>query len=243
MGRLEKKRMNGIFARMRKKIRSLRYEPIRVFVFHQVSEVFDATTMWECDWTDKTVFQKNISYLRRQYDFVSLEEARRHLEKDFFRRKKYAVLTSDDGWASLKQIVPWLAGERIPLTLFLNPQYLDGIHFQERPTEKLLRGDEVLRLVEEFDPYVSVASHGWEHRNPCKMSLDEFRPSFERSEKVLRDYPHKIGFFAFPFGWGNKEEMQFLRSEGIVPVVVDGGRNYNDAGIIHRECIDGKSLP
>ena len=127
--------------------------------------MFEPETMWDCDWTQSDVFKQNVLTLKKRYTFISLEEMRRRLAKDKLRLKNYAVLTSDDGWASLANIIPWLAGQKIPVTLFLNPLYMDGLHWPSRETEKLLAQDEVIRMVDAYTPFVSVASHGWSHED------------------------------------------------------------------------------
>ena len=121
----------------------LRLQPIRVFCFHQVSDEFEPNTMKPCDWMRTEAFKDTILKLRRDYAFISLQEATKHLKHDSFRRKRYAVLTADDGWASMKNILPWLAEQGIPLTLFLNPSYLDGKHFREKTTEKYMTINEI----------------------------------------------------------------------------------------------------
>ena len=51
---------------IRRKWTKIRLQPIRVFCFHQVSEQFDASTMWECDWTQIEQFKRNILRLKEQ---------------------------------------------------------------------------------------------------------------------------------------------------------------------------------
>lgn len=213
----------------------LRLQPIRVFCFHQVSDTFDASTMWPCDWTQTDVFKQKVKELQRQYTFISLPQAQEYLRNDWIRCRKYAVLTADDGWTSVLNIIPWLAEQHIPLTLFLNPQYLDGTHFQERETEKLLTKQDVERLVEDYEPYISIASHGWTHKDCCKMEQDEFVKSVQDSEKYLMAMKGKIPFYAYTFGRHTNRHNIFLLQQGLIPVLVDGMKNYNDISCIHRE--------
>ena len=101
----------------------LRLQPIRVFCFHQVSDEYAPLTMWEEDWTQTELFKRNIQNLKeRGYTFISLPEAYFKLKNDSFRREKYAVLTADDGFKSMLNILPWLIEQRIPVTLFVNPK-------------------------------------------------------------------------------------------------------------------------
>lgn len=229
--------------KVRKKLLHLRLRPIRVFCFHQVSDVFDSDTMWECDWTQIEDFKRNILVLKKKYTFVSLEKAYGHIVNDKIRVKNYAVLTADDGWASLKSILPWLAEQEVPVTLFLNPMYMDGIHCQSRNTEQFLTTNEVVDIVEHHYPYISIASHGWTHDDCSRMTFEAFQESVVRSEDFLNQMKGKIPFYAFTFGRYAKRQMGFLKQQSLTPVLIDGMMNY-DGGIIHRESIDeGKREP
>lgn len=214
--------------------------PIRVFVFHQVSDVFDPELMWECDWTQTEAFKRSILNLKKHYIFISLVEAQNHLMCDRIRRTNYAVLTADDGWESLKNILPWLVEQRVPITLFLNPLYLDGEHKQSRGTERFLREEEVSQLVEEYAPYISIASHGWTHEDCTAMNLSQFQEHVMKAEQALGNVFGKVPFYAFAWGKHKKEQVDYLRSQSLVSVFVDGMLNVDDSTSIHRECIDGK---
>ena len=232
--------MTGFVDRFRRKCRRLRLSPIRVFCFHQVSDTFEPETMWECDWTQTELFKRNILDLKKKYAFISLPEVTDHLRYDRFRKKRYAALTADDGWASLKNILPWLAEQEIHITLFLNPLYMDGIHHQERETEKLLTKEDVTELVERYAPYVSIASHGWSHEDCLKMSLDGFRGEVLKAETVLTEIKGKLPYYAFTYGRHNDSQLGVLKKLSLVPVFMDGESNFFDCESVHRELLDGK---
>lgn len=234
--------MNGFVGRLRKKWKRLRLKPIRVFCFHQVSDEFKPETMWEVDWTLTEQFKRNILKLKKKYTFIPLSEVSDHLAHDRFRMRRFAALTADDGWASLKNILPWLAKQKIPITLFLNPLYLDGIHYQERETEKLLTREDVASLVKEYAPYITIASHGWTHDDCKKMSLVEFEECVQKAEAAMKGMEGKIEYYAFTYGSCTKDEFEYLRKVGLIPVLMDGGQNVSDDSCVHRELLDGKEL-
>ena len=89
-----------------RKLKKIRLRPISVFLFHQVSDAFDESTMKRGDWTETGQFKHNLEFLKKKYRFVSLEKAHEMMRKDVFRFRDYAVLTSDDGWASLTNVLP-----------------------------------------------------------------------------------------------------------------------------------------
>ena len=220
----------------------MRLQPIRVYCFHQVSEKFDSTTMWECDWTQIYQFKQNILYLKSKYNFISLAEAYHKLTHDKLRCKKYAVLTADDGWASVKNIIPWLAEQSIPVTLFVNPCYLDGIHKQKRETEKLLTKDELVKLVSTYHPYVTIASHGYKHIDVRLLTKDEYIYNITKAEEELRDMPGKIPFYAFTYGHFYYQHLYALWEHKLIPVRLNGEWNYKYDGYIHRDFLDGKKI-
>lgn len=213
------------------------FQPIRVFVFHQVSDTFDESTMWPCDWTQTEQFKRNILALKEQYTFISLTEAHEHLCKDKFRFHKYAVLTADDGWASLNNILLWLAEQQIPLTLFLNPGYFDGSLSRENGMNKLLHRKEIDNL--QTYPLLTIGSHGWTHQLVTEQSADEFRSSVLNSIQALQHYLNYVQFFAYPCGRHTADTDVYLHKLAHVPVYCDGAKNYNNPFVIHREPIDG----
>ena len=224
--------------KVRKKLLRLRLRHIRVFCFHQVSDVFEPETMWECDWMQTEVFKNRIMTLKDKYTFISLEEAYSHIADDKFRINNYAVLTADDGWASLKNIIPWLAEQKIPVTLFLNPLFMDGEHKQSRVTEKFLTKEEVFELTAKYRPYITIASHVWFHKRCSNMRDVEFMENILKAESVLSDIPGKIPFFAFPFGSYSNSNLTELKKKQLIPVLMDGMRNCEDFSCIHRELFE-----
>ena len=225
--------------KLRRKLIKLRLQPIRVFCFHQVSEQFDASTMWECDWTQIDQFKRNVLCLKSRYTFISLSEAHAMLKKDWLRCKKYAVMTCDDGWMSIKNIVPWLAEQQIPVTLFVNPAYLLGEEVRENNMSGLLSNEDIATMIQLY-PNITIASHGWNHQLATQQTNTEFCKSVEDSVNWLKQYHNYIPYFAYPCGRHKKEQDVLLLQRDITPVYCDGDMNYNDFRIIHRDSIDGK---
>ena len=232
--------IDKLLHRINRKLKKLRLQPIRVYCFHQTSKEFDASTMWECDWMQIDQFKRNILLMKEHYIFISLPEAYDKLRHDVFRRKKYAVLTADDGWASLKNIIPWLVEQEIPITLFVNPAYLDGKHFQARDTEKLLTLKDLNDLVVENPRYITIASHGHTHIDVNTLTMSEFCANVDKAENGLKNLHNKINFYAFTYGRCSAEHLSILKEKNLIPVMADGLKNYSNEGVIHRECLESK---
>lgn len=223
--------------KIKRKWMKMRLQPIRVLCFHQVSDAFDESYMERIDWLSTDVFKQRIESLRQKgYAFISLLEARDKMQRDIFRCKKYAVLTADDGWATLKNVLPWLNEQQVPVTLFLNPAYLDGMHFRNSDKEQYLSAEEVEQLYRQY-PLVTIGSHGWEHADAMRQTEEKFRDSIQRTQAYLSSLPNYIPFHAYTWGNWNTKRNGILAVAGIIPVYMDGGKNYNDSNVIHRELI------
>ena len=211
----------------------MRIQPIRVFCMHHVCEKFDANSMHESDWMSLIDFENRVSSLQNQgVHFISLDEAYRHIKYDSFRFRKYAVLTFDDGYASLMEVLPWLEEHGVPCVLFINGKYLDGISYRDNPEERYLSQNKLFQI---SNPLVEIGSHGWEHTDACKVKQEELEANIKKNTMVLCSHPRYIPFHAFPWGRFNDSALKLLNRERITPVLMDGMKNYTDSRFIHRE--------
>lgn len=221
--------------KIRRKLTKLRLQPIRVFCLHHVCEQFDAESMYPCDWMKLSEFKQKIKELHNQgYQFISLTEAYNHLNNDWFRRKKYAVLTFDDGYKSLLEVLPWLEVQNIPATLFINGKYLDGKSYRESPKEQYLTYEELFAL---NSPLIEIGHHGWEHTPVCQMTNEEFIQSLRLNLDAISNHPRYIPFWAYTYGNCTMESDCMLQNHQLVPVKVSGAKNNSYLGKIERESL------
>lgn len=210
-------------------------QPIRVFCLHHVCEMFDADYMNACDWMQIDEFKSKVLALQQDgVEFISLSDAYVKLTNDRFRSHKYVVLTFDDGYASLKEILPWLEEQQIPATLFINGKYLDGKSYRKNPKEKYLTKEELFVLT---SPLIEIGNHGWEHLCVTEMSEDEFGTSVEKNVNLLSTHPNYIPFWAYTYGGHSNKTDDYLHRQGLVPIYIDGMKNYNEIKVIHRELL------
>ncbi len=225
--------MSKLFDKIQRKWMKLRLEPIRVFCLHHVCEHFDADAMYACDWVAMDEFKQKIIALRNQgYQFISLTKAYYHLKKDYFRRKKYAVLTFDDGYKSLKEVLPWLEEQQIPVTLFINGKYLDGKSYRVTSKEQFLTSDELYALI---SPLIEIGHHGWEHKSVKEMTEEELIDSLQKNIEILSSHSRYIPFWAYTYGIHDQNSNVTLSKNGMTLVLVNGGKNYKWKGCIARE--------
>lgn len=252
-------KLTEIITKIRRKWTKLRLRPIRVFCFHQVSETYNPLAMWECDWTQTELFKRDIMYLQsRGVKFISLQQAHEKLKFDWFRHKKYAVLTADDGYKSLLNILPWLEEQYIPVTLFVNTKYLDGkswsqineeqarrvkpdVDMQKDVCPNLYLSKDELRQVAAMQN-VTIGMHGHEHLDATEQTKEEFKQNVQQCQDALKDIPHVVPYFAYTWGRYNEATDKVLKDMRLVPVLVNGNKNYTYGGYIDRLAIDGKQL-
>lgn len=221
-----------LYKKICNKWKKFRLQPIRVYCLHHVTPTYDES-MNRCDWMALDEFKIKINDLRNQgYKFISLNEAQKHLRKDYIRRKKYAVLTFDDGYKSLLELLPWLRYTQIPCTLFINGKYLDGESYRNRPTECYLTKNDLFSLCSSL---IEIGSHGWTHIDASLMNTEQFTQHIENNVSLLRTHPRYVPFHAYTWGKQTIQTDKILLSLQITPVYVDGMKNYDESNIIHRE--------
>jgi peptidoglycan/xylan/chitin deacetylase (PgdA/CDA1 family) len=231
--------------------------PVNVFVFHSVSNEYNPLLWWECDWTSIDWFKQNIIRLKKDFTFVSLSEAYDRIKNDRFRFHRFSVLTADDGYRSVLNVLPWLEEQKVPITLFVNTKYLDKKSWSvinEKQSKSVNHKVDMLNDVcpdlymskEELfgldSPWITIGMHGHEHLDATKQSEEEFRENVERCRELLSTHPRYVPFFAYTWGRHNSLTDEVLREMDLVPVLANGMKNYDGTRSISRICIDGKAL-
>ena len=240
--------------RIKNRLAKLRLQPIRVFCFHHVSKEYNPLTMWKCDWMQIDEFKRHVKRMQEHgYSFIPLDDAFKKLRGDFFRIRKYAVLTFDDGYASLKEILPWLEENHIPVTLFINTRYLDGKSWSAINEEQARRVKADVDMLTEVcpdlylsheelsglnSPYITIGVHGHEHLDARQLSSVEFHKNVEQCRSVLKQHPRYIPYMAYTWGRYTSATNEELYKMGLIPVLVNGTMNYSyESKGIDRECI------
>ena len=228
-------KFKGVLYNLQRKWIKILLQPIRVYCFHHVCAEFDSESMNACDWMQIDEFKQKVQKMQQDgVKFISLTEAYNKITNDKWRNNKYAVLTFDDGYASLKEILPWLEEQQIPATLFINGKYLDGKSYRKNPNEKYLTREELFALT---SPLIEIGSHGWEHNRATEMTAEEFAKSVKRNIGLLSGHPNYIPFWAYTYGSHSNKTDDYLHRQGLVPLYIDGMKNYNEIKVIHRELL------
>lgn len=86
-------------------------------------------------------------------------------------------------------------------------------------------------------PLLTIASHGWEHTDASQMTIDEFKHYIETNVELLHSNSSYIPFHAYTWGRHTADTDAYLLSKKIIPVYIDGMKNYNEPNVIHRELL------
>lgn len=228
--------------RIRQKLAHLCLHPIHIYCLHHVCAKFDVSYMHIGDYMLIDDFKYSIMAMQnRGVEFISLSEAFEKLlsSKSFFsyRLEDYAVLTFDDGYASLNEVLPWLIERNIPATLFVNAEYAMKRAFRDTPQEKYLTTKEIQNWTTSGKGLIQIGMHGLQHIDVSTMSEREFNMYADKTIEATSQIIGYVPFWAYTWGRHNVMVDSVLRSKNIVPVLTDGLKNYSNFDSMHRELL------
>jgi peptidoglycan/xylan/chitin deacetylase (PgdA/CDA1 family) len=173
--------------------------PIRVLFYHRVADYQPN------DWTMSTrTFARQIRWLRRRFDLVTLAEAQRRIRGGDNDRPT-ACITFDDGYAdNMHFALPFLAKYEIPYTYFVSTDYV----FTGRPFPHDSAAGAALvpnspgQLRRLADSGAEIGAHTRSHLNlgdeaSTEKIVDEIRGCKIELEDMLC---RPVRYFAFPYG-------------------------------------------
>ena len=214
--------------------------PVIVLFFHRVADG-DAN-----GWTIPTdLFDRQIQWLAKRYDLVTLEEAQQRLRYGFNQRPALSI-TFDDGYAdNMRDAIPILLNRGIPFTYFVSSHYV--LHRRPFPHDvelgKPLKPNSVEDLKTLVDAGVEIGAHSRTHIDlgPIRDSArlyDEIAGSREDLESALKV---NVRYFAFPYGQHrnlNPESFAVAREAGFQGVCsAYGGYNLPGEDPFHLQRI------
>jgi cellulose synthase (UDP-forming) len=191
------------------------------------------------------MFEAQMKYLHdNQYVTLSIEDLLRFM-KGYTVPDKAIVLTFDDGWKSMKDVVPVLnhyhfkaAFSIIPGEGIGNP-YLDWVDLKDMAKNP------------DFEFVSHSMTHPWRHENLITWaegetdgkSLKAVEYELTESKRVLETMLHrKINCFAWPCGLYNDRLVEMAKNAGYKALfTIEEGANfpYDDVMKIKRIVIDG----
>jgi peptidoglycan/xylan/chitin deacetylase (PgdA/CDA1 family) len=215
--------------------------PVVVLFYHRIAD--DRANPWT---TSNRTFARQIRWLERHVDLVSLEEAQRRIRSG--NRRLAVSITFDDGYAeNCRQAIPLLLRKRIPCTYFVTLRnVLEGEPFQHDVAwgDRFLPND-LEQLREMAAAGIEIGAHTFTHPDLGKLH-DPQRLEHEvveakgRLEDLLA---RPVRYFAFPFGqYVNLTSRAFglARAAGYEAVCsAYGGYNFPGDDPFHLQRVPG----
>jgi peptidoglycan/xylan/chitin deacetylase (PgdA/CDA1 family) len=218
--------------------------PISVVAYHRVAD--DAATPWTIS---NAVFRRQIDWLSKRFDLVSLAEAQRRVAAGENCRPTVSI-TFDDGYAdNCRQALPLLIRKQIPVTYFVTSgAVLCGDYFDHDQRLGLCLAPNTCKQLRELVAAgVHIGAHTRTHVdlgavvNPSQLH-DEIVGARDELQEALGC---PIRYFAFPFGQHanlSRAAFEMAETTGFDAVVsAYGGYNFpgDDSFHLQRPCVDG----
>ncbi len=210
--------------------------PVSVLFYHRIADTSPN------DWTlPVEEFRRQIDWLARRFDFVSLHEAQRRLAAGKSRRPAVAI-TFDDGYGeNCDHALPLLLRRRIPFTYFVSTQIIrDQTAFpHDLAAGERLRPNTITELHTMAGAGVEIGAHSRTHADLGKSTdadwlREEIVGSIEDIETWTGRRPRS---FAFPYGQTSNftpAAMRVARDAGI-EVVCSAYGAYNQPQQVAKE--------
>lgn len=184
-----------------------------VLFYHRIAD--DRANEWTCPFD---LFRRQINWLKRHFDLVSLAEAQERIRRG--RNDRAAVsVTFDDGYAdNCLRAMPLVINERVPCTYFVSTRHvMTGTPFAHDVRRgKPLAPNTVAQLRELAAAGIEIGAHTRTHCDlgavdqPARLDDEVVAAGAELSAAIGR----RVGYFAFPFGqYANLNDEVFRAAE------------------------------
>jgi len=221
--------------------------PVRIFTFHRLStDHVDAITV------APDVFRRQLRYVTKYHEVVSLEEALQLLRAGAGLRWPRAVITFDDAYRSVFDVAfPLMQGAGVRGCCFVATDFIGaGRRYEHDDHLVLERESEIMawpELVALQDAGWSIGSHTASHVHLSECDADGTYRELARSQSVLRD---RLGLqdlaLAYPFGGRDditEENRLVAKNLGYVAILSNwgGGENFvgDDPSYLRRYDVGG----
>ncbi|MBI3838938.1 MAG: polysaccharide deacetylase family protein [Planctomycetia bacterium] len=173
--------------------------PVMVLFYHRISD--DRANAWT---TSNFTFEKQIRWLKGNFELVSLSEAQHRVRVGHNDRPCVAI-TFDDGYAdNCRRALPLLIAEKIPCTYFVSSQFvIDGVPFSHDVANKRPLAPNTPQQIQELAlAGIDIAAHTRTHADlgpttdPDRLVEELAGARHELQE--LTGTP--IRYFSFPYG-------------------------------------------
>ena len=216
--------------------------PIAILYYHRIAD--ESLNFWTCP---TRTFERQILWMRRRFDMISLEEAQRRIRSGSNYRPAVCI-TFDDGYADNgRTAIPLLVRENIPCTYFVTlANVLEGTAFvHDAGRGQHLRPNTIEELRRYAASGIEIGNHTRTHadlglvHDPERLHDEVIAAGQELASAIDRP----VRYFAFPFGLRenlNTTAFMMLREAGYLGICsAFGGYNFPGDEAFHLHRIHG----
>lgn len=213
--------------------------PVMVLFYHRIAD--DRANDWTCPFA---VFQRQMHWIKRHFDVVSLGEAQRRLRQG--NHRPAVSITFDDGYAdNCARALPLLIEERIPCTYFVSLRHVaEGVPFEHDVDRgQAFAPNSIEQLRKLAASGVEIGAHTRTHADLGVLDdADRLYDEIVTAGRELQDaIDSPVRYFAFPYGQrGNLSARAFAiaREAGYEAVCsAYGGFNFPGDDAFHIQRI------
>jgi peptidoglycan/xylan/chitin deacetylase (PgdA/CDA1 family) len=210
-----------------------------VLFYHRIAD--DGANIWT---TSNRTFARQIDWLTRQVELVSLGEAQRRIREG--NTRPCASITFDDGYAdNCREAIPLLIRKRIPCTYFVTLEnVLEGKPFAHDLAQGNRFAPNTLdELHEMVSSGIEIGAHTYTHPDLGRLTDEEQleREILEAGQRLGDLLNRPVRYFAFPFGQRanlSSRAFQMAREAGYQAVCsAYGGYNFPGDDPFHLQRI------
>jgi peptidoglycan/xylan/chitin deacetylase (PgdA/CDA1 family) len=173
--------------------------PVMVLFYHRIAD--DEPNAWTAS---NAAFERQIRWLKRHFDMVSLAEAQHRIRNGYNSRPTITV-TFDDGYAdNCQRALPFLIEQKVPCTYFVASRHiLEGRPFaHDVKRGRPLAPNTPEQIRELAAAGIDIGAHTRTHADLGQVkNIDTLYDEMIGSQRDLQEITGQpVRYFAFPFG-------------------------------------------